>query len=80
MNFWTTTADSSFPYLEFFVMFAAILIPAAIILLVWVLFFKNKKRRKRKRHHDFREMNPNAGRSGQMPTRKQEDFTDQPKP
>lgn len=80
MRLWTTTADASFPYLEFFIMFAAILIPAVVILLVWVLFFKNKRRRKRRRH-DFREMNPSAGRGGELPPiRKREDFTDQPNP
>lgn len=80
MKLLPTTADENFAVLDFFIMVAAVLLPALIALLIWAIFFKNRRRRKRRhKHQDYSgEIQPISRAGGLPPIRKPENWTDQP--
>jgi flagellar biosynthesis/type III secretory pathway M-ring protein FliF/YscJ len=79
MKFLPTTSDANFATADFFLMVAAVFIPAVIALLIWAIFFKNRRKRKRKhRHHEDSAANQPISRTGGLPPiRKPENWTDQ---
>jgi hypothetical protein len=80
MKLLPTTADSNFAVLDFFIMLAAVFVPAFIALLVWAIFFKNRRRRKRRHKHQDQasEIQPISRAGGLPPIRKPENSTEQP--
>jgi uncharacterized iron-regulated membrane protein len=68
-------------WLNFLVMFLAILLAAAGAL-IWLVVFRKKGKRKRRkhRHHEERQLNPTLAETGGLPPVREEKRPDEPTP